>query len=250
MPRHARASRPSPPPAPLDAACRAGASPARRQTAGRPLVRERSRAGGKSGLHGTTVPVNDRRGRPQGKCHREQTARTPQGLRARVKRWGKSPPRFRQRRRHGKPHREQGRIGVDGEARRRVVAGAVPPFRPGWPREARSDAGSRGMAVRVLRGATEPGLQAVWRHSPRKTLAFLHQPIQAPASTAGNISVFRATGPRGNFLSPLLSQIFPCYPMSSRKDPSALGGASGVSIGMVGRAGGVGGPRRPLIRNG
>ena len=29
---------------------------------------------GKSGLHGNTVPVNGRRGRPQGKCHRKQTA--------------------------------------------------------------------------------------------------------------------------------------------------------------------------------
>jgi N-acetyl-anhydromuramyl-L-alanine amidase AmpD len=29
---------------------------------------------GKSGLHGKTVPDNVRRGRPQGKCHREQTA--------------------------------------------------------------------------------------------------------------------------------------------------------------------------------
>src|SRR5437660_1905032 len=30
--------------------------------------------GGKSGLHGDTVPDNVRRGRPQGKCHRKQTA--------------------------------------------------------------------------------------------------------------------------------------------------------------------------------
>ena len=30
---------------------------------------------GKSGLHGNTVPVNGRRGRPQGQCHRKQTAR-------------------------------------------------------------------------------------------------------------------------------------------------------------------------------
>ena len=70
-----------------------------------------------------------------------------------MKRWGKSPPRFRQRRRHGKPHREQGRIGVDGEALKGVVAGAVPPFRPGWPREARSDAGSRGMAAQARQRA-------------------------------------------------------------------------------------------------
>jgi len=30
--------------------------------------------GGKSGLQGDTVPVNGRRGRPQGKCHRKHTA--------------------------------------------------------------------------------------------------------------------------------------------------------------------------------
>ena len=34
--------------------------------------------GGKSGLHGRTVPGNARRGQPQGKCHRDRTA----GLRA------------------------------------------------------------------------------------------------------------------------------------------------------------------------
>ena len=42
----------------------------------RPDGRSRPRGGrGKSGLHGNTVPGNARRGRPQGKCHREQTAR-------------------------------------------------------------------------------------------------------------------------------------------------------------------------------
>lgn len=34
---------------------------------------------GKSGLHGETVPGNARRGRPQGQCHRKQTARGPFG---------------------------------------------------------------------------------------------------------------------------------------------------------------------------
>ena len=31
--------------------------------------------GGKSGLHEDTVAANGRRGQPQGKCHRKQTAR-------------------------------------------------------------------------------------------------------------------------------------------------------------------------------
>ena len=45
-----------------------------RQSAGRPP----SQDGGKSGLHADTAPDNVRRGRPQGKRHRKQTA----GLRA------------------------------------------------------------------------------------------------------------------------------------------------------------------------
>ena len=68
---------------------------------------------GKSGLHGETVPGNARRGRPQGQCHREQTATPSETKRAvRVKGCGKSAPRDRQRERHGKPHREQNRIGM------------------------------------------------------------------------------------------------------------------------------------------
>ena len=56
------------------------------------------------------MPGNARRGRPQGKCHRKQTAAAAAAVR--VKGWGKSPPRDRQRKRHGKPHREQNRIGA------------------------------------------------------------------------------------------------------------------------------------------
>ena len=69
--------------------------------------------GGKSGLHGRTAPVNGRRARAQGKCHREQTAGHTGSSRssARVKRCGKSAPRGRQRTRHGKPRREQDCIG-------------------------------------------------------------------------------------------------------------------------------------------
>ena len=42
-----------------------------------------------------TVPGNARRGQPQGKRHRKQTAgdRGQPRPQARVKRWGKSPPR-------------------------------------------------------------------------------------------------------------------------------------------------------------
>ena len=42
-------------------------------------------AGGKSGLHGDTVPDNVRRGRPQGKRHRKQTAARQDGKGERVR---------------------------------------------------------------------------------------------------------------------------------------------------------------------
>ena len=77
------------------------------------------------------MPANGRRGRPQGKCHREQTAGRVRLLgvtrQARVKRWGKSPPRDRQRKRHGKPHREQDQIG----AARRATGSGVSASPPG-----------------------------------------------------------------------------------------------------------------------
>jgi len=37
----------------------------------RPVLRWKNRGGGKSGLHGNTVPGNPRRGQPQGKCRRK-----------------------------------------------------------------------------------------------------------------------------------------------------------------------------------
>ena len=64
------------------------------------------------------MPANGRRGRPQGKCHRKQTARARTTRasemipRARAKRCGKSAPRPWQQGRQGKPHREQDRIGA------------------------------------------------------------------------------------------------------------------------------------------
>ena len=87
---------------------------------------------GKSGLHKVTVPGNARAGaagKPagrDGKRHREQTALVATGVR--VKRWGKSPPRDWQQDRHGKPHREQCRIGI--------ARGPVRGFGPGYRRRA------------------------------------------------------------------------------------------------------------------
>ena len=67
---------------------------------------------GKSGLHRIRMPGNARRGRPQGKCHRKQTAGPGNGPPARVKRCGKSAPPDRQRDGHGKPHPEQDHVGT------------------------------------------------------------------------------------------------------------------------------------------
>ena len=76
--------------------------------------------GGKSGLHGRTVPDNVRRGMTgasRAGLRDSATENRPPWLRSvlakvRVKRCGKSAPRSRQRERHGKPHREQNRIGT------------------------------------------------------------------------------------------------------------------------------------------
>jgi hypothetical protein len=81
--------------------------------------------------------------RDDGQCHRKQTARfdSPQGgsLRARVKRWGKSPPRQRRRWRHEKPRPVQGKIG--GWVARPIATGMPHPASPceAWrkPSEAR-----------------------------------------------------------------------------------------------------------------
>ena len=119
-----------------------------RQSAGRPLpLRSKGCGRGKSGLHRHTVPDNVRRGRPQGQCHRERTAPSPEEVR--VKRCGKSAPRVRQRKRHGKPHREQNRIGT---ATRDVrasdnSAGRCQARRPGRLLEATCKRCPRGMAV-------------------------------------------------------------------------------------------------------
>ena len=108
--------------------------------------------GGKSGLHGNTVPGNARRGRPQGKCNRKQTAGASSDPSVRVKGCGKSAPRSRRRDWHCKPHREQDRIGTAGrrfacgQARFRVVVRVGCARRPatGVPDEWSSIASSLG----------------------------------------------------------------------------------------------------------
>ncbi len=88
--------------------------------------------------------------------------------RARVKRWGKSPPRDRQRERHGKPHREQSRIGTTRETT--PVLG-----------------GSSGLTAR---GAGQPASQMNGRHAGRDALVSLPA-IQNPAYRPAGASPFR-----------------------------------------------------------
>ena len=85
---------------------------------------------GKSGLPLARVPGNPRRGQPQGKRHREETALLGKAM---VKRWSKSPPRTWRQGRHGKPHPEQCQIGASRGAGRvtDTAAGTPTPERPG-----------------------------------------------------------------------------------------------------------------------
>lgn len=86
-----------------------------RQMAGRPRYTLYGVMRGKSGLHEDTVPGNARRRRLQGQCHRKQTTSLPHrriSRLARVKGCGKSAPPDWQQDGHGKPHREQDRIGM------------------------------------------------------------------------------------------------------------------------------------------
>ena len=106
----------------------------------------RRASGGKSGLHTDAAPDNVRRGRPQGKRHRKQTA--PIGRKAfgaRVKGCGKSAPRRRQRSAArqappgAKPNRSDARV---------KNPQAFPwASRSGWLLEAPGDGRPRGMAV-------------------------------------------------------------------------------------------------------
>ena len=69
------------------------------------------------------------------------------GRAARVKRCGKSAPRRRQRRRQGKPHREQDQIGAAGAPEQSDMPGEPPRRRSGRSQEALGDERPRGMAI-------------------------------------------------------------------------------------------------------
>ena len=118
---------------------------------------------GKSGLHGEKAADNFRPGRPEGQRHRKQTASRSRA--ARVKGWGKSPPRTWRQGRHGKPRLEQDQIGTSRGTGFVLFRRAHRPRCPGRSREPISNGRSRGMIVAVScfgKGGTKPGLQAVW----------------------------------------------------------------------------------------
>ena len=138
---------------------------------------------GKSGLHEVTVPGNARPGQPEGKRHRKETARSSD--RARVKRWGKSPPRTWQQGRHGKPHREQCQIGASCGAGRGPWSG-IPSARRFQPER--------------------PGLAARARRQRRAERNGHPTPDHGPGRTESGLQAIRAcTTPReagGNFYCP------------------------------------------------
>jgi hypothetical protein len=149
----------------------------------------RGRAGrGKSGLHGGTVPGNPRRGRPQGKCHRKYTAGPLRhaGRAARVKWCGKSAPRCRQRRRQGKPHREQDQVGAAGDPERSGAPGEPPRRRSGRSHEALGDERPRGMAITAQRFTPGVGQNPAYTPSgARPTVGALADQIGISAVSGG-----------------------------------------------------------------
>lgn len=104
----------------------------------------------------------------------------------RVKRCGKSAPRPWQQGRHGKPHREQGRIGVaGGSSARDSTAGTFPSRHPGWPREACREACPRGMVAPYRRHGRWDGQNPAYR--PPDALPF--QSLNAKQMTQSRHSV-------------------------------------------------------------
>ena len=149
-----------------------------RQSAGRPLLQET--AGEESpGSMETRRRITSGGGDPRESA---TESKPPVFGRVRVKGCGKSAPRWRQRERHGKPRREQNRIGMTRSRQETGLAsGLSPGRRPGWLLEASGDGRPRGMAVtRRLSGLrhTEPGLQADWR--------FCHRSRRRPPLAVGS----------------------------------------------------------------
>ena len=111
----------------------------------------------------------------------------------RVKRCGKSAPRVRQRSRHGKPHREQNRIGTATRAVRESdnAAGRCQARRPGRLLEAMCKHCPRGMAV-TYRLAQAGGA--------------LQNPAYRPADISATRGSVRTLGPLASFGRPIIPE--------------------------------------------
>ncbi len=110
------------------------------------------------------------------------------GWRVRVKGCGKSAPRRRHRRRHGKPHREHDRLGAARRGRkargRRVSASAA---RVGRARRPATDVADEWPSP--AQAGTEPGLQTVWRFS--QIAASRRVPNRVKATRRPQWNIFR-----------------------------------------------------------
>ena len=107
------------------------------------------------------------------------------GWAARVKRCGKSAPRRRQRRRQGKPHREQDQVGAAGDPERSGAPGGPSRRRSGRSHEALGDGRPRGMAITV------PGAYRGAGQNPAYRLSGAAFPVDGLADQCGISAVFR-----------------------------------------------------------
>jgi hypothetical protein len=140
-----------------------------------------------------------------------------------VKRCGKSAPRLRQRNRHGKPHREQDRIGTatrtvresDDGVRERCQA-----RRPGRLLEATCKRCPRGMAV------TYRPRERAMPYRTRLTGRLMSITMRGPASRAGPLAILQEIRPSapvilpcGRHILPLLVEIRPAGRSGGRLEP-------------------------------
>ena len=222
------------------------------------------------------MPANGRRGRPQGKCHRKQTARPREapGKGERVRQERTAPPATGaawQTPPGARPNRggRRSRFGTSVPAP--AEAGAVLPRRPGWPREARREARPRGMAVpsplstgvdrtrltgrlapffptacpqacppdRLRSAPNNETVEAVAPDFSRRCSCDLDSFPNSPAKFRNSLQSY---GFRYGAFS-LAGERYPVlYPSLSRKDPDALGGSAGPEAGWSGEPAGSGGP--------
>ena len=121
------------------------------QSVGRPLRQNRKVAGEESpGSMDKRCRITSGGREPRDSATENRPPRRLAEDAARVKRCGKSAPRQRQRRRHGKPHREQDRIGTArgfSRSSRQTSGSMSRSCRPGRLLEAPGNRRPRGMAV-------------------------------------------------------------------------------------------------------